>query len=198
MTKTIADRKELLRLAQPMQKCHKGIWHTIIHDPEGDTLAKCARLYCQVWAEPPWDEYEWDLEAVELELGEASADPDTIFVISLVRGEVNGFTIGYPLSEAALAVKAGGDQLRALHQGYDQLFYVAELGVGRENRGHGTGKLLSTILLAQAEALGFTRFILRTNIEAHPARALYGQLGFTDTGIQDANHPTRTYWVRDA
>ncbi|MFA7244298.1 MAG: GNAT family N-acetyltransferase [Patescibacteria group bacterium] len=175
----------------------RGVWHTIIEDPAGGQLKKVAELYCQVWAEPPWDEYDWDLAEVETELSEASSDPATAFFVSMVRGEVNGFTIGYPMDKTALAAKAGGEQLGHLCEDRRQVFYVAELGVAKESRCHGTGIMLSELLSARARSLGYSRLILRTHIKAAPARALYARLGFVDTGIPDANYPDRTYWVYD-
>jgi len=175
----------------------KGVLHMIVQDPE-DKLEEIARLYCQVWAEPPWDEYEWDFLEVVRELRKASADPATIFLAGRVAGEIVGFTIGYPMNREELAEKCGSDQLDYLFRDREQLFYVAELGVEKGSRRDGTGSLLSGQLLSKAEVRGFKRFVLRTDVEADPAKALYAKLGFVDTGIVDGEHSARTYWVREA
>ncbi len=186
-----------LAFGHKVTRTSKGIWQTLIQDPVGATLLSVAELYCQVWAEPPWYEYDWDIAEVERELAEASADPGTIFIASQSPGKINGFSLGFPLDGNALAEKAGGDQLGHLCQGADQIFYIADLGVAFSARGYGTGDLLTRHLLGQAEKSGFKRFVLRTDIAAHPARALYAKLGFVDTSIADSNHPSRTYWVRN-
>lgn len=178
-------------------KSRKDVWHTLIENPSGALLSECADTYCGVWAEPPWEEYDWDKAEVERELRDASLDPTTLFFASMLKGKVNGFTLGYPLDSDGLRMKCGGNQLDGLSRGYPQLFYVAELGVAADSRNLGTGSLLSGTLLEKAEKRGFTRFILRTDLMADPARGLYAKLGFVDTGIADSNHPSRTYWVRD-
>lgn len=175
----------------------KGLWQTIIHDPAGDTLAKCAELYCQVWTEPPWDENDWNLAEVMASLGQLSRDASAIFIMSLARGNPTGFTIGYPLSASGLAAKGGTQRLAGLCRGCGEVFYIADLGVSSTNRGLGLGQMLSEKLLAEAEDRGYTRFVLRTDVNALPARILYTKLGFSDTGIADANYPSRTYWIRN-
>ena len=181
-----------------VEKGRGGIWHTLIENPTGRHVAECAEVYCGVWAEPPWDEYEWNLAEVESELAAASSDPATIFFASRVAGKLNGFTLGYPLNIDGLRQKCGGNQLAPLMDGgYGLAFYVAELGVSRESRHIGTGSILSHRLLEAAEQRGFFRFILRTDVEADAARALYTKLGFRNTGIADTNFPSRTYWLRE-
>ena len=75
------------------------------------------------------------------------------------------------------------------------MFYVAELGVASAHRGRKIGDHLTRRLIDSAKEKGIKAVLLRTNVKAERARALYAYIGFVDLCIEDEVHKDRTYWL---
>lgn len=160
-----------------------------------EILRKCARLYCQIWKEPPWNEDFWTVEGVIEDIKKQMKQPNAVGFLALHRGEVVGFTWGYEVSKEDLREISGVEALDVLFKKGSRVFYIDELGVDSSFRKRGIGEQLSKVLIATARnSCEIRSFTLRTNIEAVAARNLYVKLGFRDLSIRDAEHSQRTYW----
>lgn len=184
-------------------------------DPVSEEIRKkCARLYCQIWKEPPWNESFWEeagvLADMQRELEKPCAEGFiAVYLRALYRYEyencrtvsdetlmmVAGFTWGYPVSQEELREIAGNNALDPLFCEHSRVFYVDELGVNSEHRGRGIGKRLSHLLLKAAKTHGIKLAVLRTDDQAVAARRLYSSLGFSELTARDERYPERTYWV---
>lgn|SRR3989344_8717958 len=186
-----------------------------------EMLQRIAQLYGEIWREPPWNEDFWTVEGVTSDIRKEMARPHGgMFVANGTRqihaSELSddsagrkpypseeertslvGFTWGYEVSQADLREISGTNGLDHLFSPGVRVFYVDELGVQRKWRNRGIGSGLSVALLEKARAEGLTLATLRTDMEAHPARAVYVKLGFTELKVQDASHEKRTYWAKE-
>lgn len=189
-----------------------------------DTLNQLAVLYCNIWKEEPWNEDFWKPEYVADDIMLELAREDATAFLALVCDKVVGFTHGYSVDVVDMRKIAGNNQLDVLFApiavggGYytnylfdsenestdvvtqntslRRYFYIDELGVDAAYRGKYVGKQLTYALLAYAETRYVDGVILRTDVLAVAARALYIKAGFTEIPVRDENHPTRTYWVK--
>lgn len=157
--------------------------------PSPDDLLPASELYATVWKEPPWCEYDWQVDAVYEYLSDVPNKQDGKVLIATSGNNVIGFTAGWQAGESSRN-KLGGMLDASL-----PAFYIAELGCDSNYRGCGVGLSLSQALLAQAQAAGYQQFFLRTHLHAEPARRLYRSLGFQETGVLDRDHPDRGYWL---
>ena len=189
-------------------------------DTSPSVLKKCARLYCQIWQEPPWNETFWEEERVLVDMqNELSRTNAAGFIAVYFRAlnhyeadypealgsgkaatqkllMVAGFSWGYAVSRPELNEIAGNEQLAFLFQNAnDRVFYIDELGVAKEQRGRGIGRELTSRLLRDAQAQGMKLATLRTDEQALAARRLYSSLGFKELPARDERHPERTYWI---
>ena len=165
-------------------------------------LRGCAELFCQIWKEPPWNEDHWKVSSVEAEILKVVFRPGSVIRLMTITTpadplpKVAGFTWAFPVSVSGLAKIAGHKQLNPVFEPGRRVYYLAELGVEKSRREeYGLGKLLSTCLLADIQAMGPVVVVLRTDVEALVARSLYSKLGFKELSVCDKNHPTRTYWT---
>ncbi len=158
-------------------------------------LADCARLYCAVWREEPWNEDFWTPKGVLNDMAEAMSRPGFAGFIAVEGEEVRGFTWGYQVNRIEIRRIAGSDALGSLFDDSQSAgFYLAELGVSSKTRGQGIARKLSQKLISSVRGADF--IVLRTDEKARPARALYESLGFDEQkSVRDRDHPGRTYWV---
>ncbi|MFA6095208.1 MAG: GNAT family N-acetyltransferase [Candidatus Paceibacterota bacterium] len=158
-------------------------------------------LYCEIWKEPPWNEFFWRHSAVkadfirELSLlhgqGFLAIDPD---LVVLGERSVIGFTHGYSVSMYEMRIIAGSGFLNSFFKCRERVYYIDELGVAKEYRGKGISLRLTRLLVDSARSNGLDCVLLRTDTKAVPARGLYYKLGFTELTACDAKYPDRTYW----
>jgi len=162
----------------------------------GNLAEKCAKLYCQIWKEPPWCENFWKPEKVLSNLKEEVTKQSALCLMAtLPSQEVIGFSWGYEVSGNDLVKISGQDQLSQALNGSNGAFYISELGVDAKKRQKGIGRQLTQKLLQHASDCGYGKIILRTDIRAVPARALYASLGFNELPAKDAVHQSRSYWL---
>jgi len=170
---------------------------------EGETgrskFQEIARIYCQIWKEPPWNEDFWTEEAVVEDLQKQSKKPGAlILAASNGSAEIVGFTWGYKTSIADMAEISGlSEDLWEGIIGKDNSFYIDELGVDIGSRGKGIGTALAEELLKEVSRDGIKCVLLRTDTRATPARRVYEKVGFRELPIRDANHENRTYWLKE-
>ena len=159
-----------------------------------ELLEKCAKLYCEIWKEPPWSEDFWTIEGVIKDIRKQMKCSNAVGFLALYDGEVIGFTWGYEISKNDLQEISGVKSLDIIFEN-SRVFYIDELGVSPLFRNKGIGEQLSrTLLAAVRNSCEIRCFTLRTDIKAVAARNLYIKLGFSDLSIRDAEHSQRTYW----
>ena len=79
-----------------------------------------------------------------------------------------------------------------------RLFYIDAIVVREVSQGVGIGReLLQTLIRKVQLCYGISRFVLRTNTEAYPARKLFLSAGFRETDVHDREYSDRTYWILD-
>jgi len=161
-----------------------------------EILDKCAKLYCSIWQEPPWNEDFWKSEEVKEDIVRDSKKEAADCMIAVVedRTKVVGFTWGYMASAGYLDEISGSTFFTSSGKFAGKNFYVDELGVDANCRGLGVGKLLSKSLIDHAVANRAGSLVLRTDEKAIAAKTLYRKLGFVEISVRDAKYPTRTYW----
>lgn len=176
------------------------------------SISEIARLYCEIWREPPWDEDFWTIDGVVDDMINQLSKPNAIFLFmeilpprdrelhcchQIEDPEITGFTWGYEVSVADLSEISGVSELRWRKIiDANRAFYIDELGVEKNHRRRGVGKELTERLLIQAANLGIDCAILRTAVKAVAARNLYQRLGFRELDIADVKYPDRTYWLK--
>jgi ribosomal protein S18 acetylase RimI-like enzyme len=158
-------------------------------------LRSCAKLYCEIWREHPWNEEFWTIEGVMDDLKKQASKPGAKGFFAVDGGEVSGFTWGYYATQADMRMISGSESLDRLFCNGECVFYLAELGVCPSLRKHKIGEKLTTHLLESVARDGIRSVVLRTDIKASAARHLYQKVGFRDLQVKDAKHGNRTYWV---
>ena len=153
-----------------------------------------AELYCAVWREPPWNEFDWTNEIVLTKLNHDLALPGAVGYAAESESIV-GFTWGYQVDHTHLADIAGTPALDYLFAGYKRVFYLAELAVRLDWRRRLVGKTITDRLLGATCHQQCDLVILRTDDRAEEAIRLYRRLGFRELDIHDANYPLRRYWI---
>lgn len=162
-----------------------------------ESIKKTAELYCQIWREPPWNEAFWEIDDVIKDLKEQSAKKNAIVLIATNDlGDVIGFTWGYEVNIKDLS-QISGLSLNIWQEIISQkAFYIDEFGVQKEWRGNGVGQQLAQALIEQASPTNKT-MVLRTDVLAKSARAVYEKVGFEELSLHDAKHKDRTYWLKE-
>ena len=160
-----------------------------------DVLWKWAECYCQIWKEEPWNEYFWKPESVISDFRAEMSRPQSSGFIAMQGKDVVGFTHGYSVCAEELSVIAGSELLNELFETDKRIFYIDELGVAMNHRGHGVSKLLTQALLNSVRKNELNTVVLRTDVKAEVARHVYEKLGFKEYAVHDTNYPDRTYWV---
>lgn len=160
-------------------------------------LWDCAKLYCQIWREEPWNEEFWTPEVVIQDMRKEMARPcaEGYLAINIYNSQVIGFTWGYSVSQSEMQIISGNEKLNFLFSANNRVFYVDELGVAKEHRHHGIGNSLAANLLVAAMIRGINLIVLRTNKKAEAATSIYREIGFQNLLIEDQQHPDRTYWA---
>lgn len=162
-------------------------------------VSQCAKLYCEVWKEEPWNEDFWTLEGVCKKIEEDIEKAGSEFFVSLEAASakmlVTGFTWGYSFDYEQIKKISTCPELLKHFNSLKKVFYVAELGVDIKFRRFGTGKKLSKTLIKKVVDNGFDCIILRTDVKANEARALYIKLGFKELPVYDPEFRDRTYWI---
>lgn len=160
-------------------------------------LGSWARLYCEIWKEPPWNEDFWQPESVVNNLSQEMQNPDAVAYLALDGDRVVGFTHGYSVSRNELRGITGNTMLDHLFEKNDRVYYVDELGVAMSHRGQHISLRLSVSLIEHAREQRISRVTLRTDVEAVAARHVYRKIGFKELDVRDAAHASRTYWLLD-
>jgi len=57
-------------------------------------LEKTARLYCEIWKEPPWNEYFWKQKEVLRDIQEQLKKEAAMLIVAVNKDKVIGFTWG--------------------------------------------------------------------------------------------------------
>ena len=161
----------------------------------GHVVRKTAQLYCEIWRESPWNEDFWTVPAVSDDIFQQAEKPAFVGLVAVQEDDVLGFTWGYAVDKLSIREIAGHEKLDVVFCDDEQMFYVAELGVASTHRGKKVGEHLTRKLIDSAKDSGIKSVLLRTNIKAERARALYAHLGFVDLCIEDEVHKDRTYWL---
>jgi len=137
---------------------------------------RTAKLYCEIWKEPPWNEDFWKPEEVIRDLQEQMVKKNAIFLIA-TNGttEIMGFTWGYEVSIAELS-QISGIPVPTWEQETrrKRFFYIDEFGVKQTYRGRGIGQKLVQELLEQTSCSDINCVTLRTDVLAIPARKVSG------------------------
>lgn len=161
-----------------------------------ELLKKTARLYCEIWKEPPWNEYFWQEEKVLTEIQDQLSKEKAIITLALDKKEVVGFTWGYCVNKESMKAISSHDLLSFLFEPAPKsIFYIDEIGVDKRYRLQGVGMKITKRIIKQTENGGISCWCLRTHIDAIPAKKMYGKLGFSDLMIKDGKHQDRTYWM---
>jgi ribosomal protein S18 acetylase RimI-like enzyme len=160
-----------------------------------ETLKQWAELYCKIWQEPPWNEDFWRPEEVIKDFQTEMRNPDATAFLAFVGDKVVGFTHGYSVNKVELQGIASNNMLDSVFCNGERVYYVDELGVDKDYRGHQIGHTLTAKLIDSARASGIKRVVLRTDIQASAARRVYQRMAFKDLKINDANYLSRTYWL---
>lgn len=176
-------------------RTYNGIDYGVIalERQNGQDMLQAAELYCEVWKEHPWYEFDWTVENAVKSLT-VSDKKDGLCYVAVHKGKVAGFTAGWGIDKNDLDKKTGGALSYLFND--KKIFYIAELGCDMTKRGAKIGYNLSKDLMSQAKALGYDCFVLRTHVDAAPARKLYEKLDFIEQkNVSDSTYPNRTYWI---
>lgn len=164
-----------------------------------ELLQKCARLYCEIWREPPWNENFWKpsdvAEDIVREINRPSGKCFLATDKTFQDNEVIGFTWGYMVDNEYFQQALKSFPSEKFYQSLGKTFYIDELGVDSRFRKSGIGEILSRKLITHAKEAGANTVILRTDEKAMPARKLYAKIGFEESPVRDKKYPGRTYWV---
>lgn len=168
---------------------------TLIFSQDTDEVmtTKCAKLYAEIFKEPPWNE-SWEVSQILEDMRRQVKNPGFHGLLAREADEVVGFTWGYSVSLPDMREIVGHAGLDFLFKDCHRLFYIDELGVKASQRGRAIGKKLTSALIGMAKTDGNISILLRTNNKAEIARNLYRSLGFEDLLIQDGAYGDRTYW----
>lgn len=158
-------------------------------------LGQWAECYCEIWKEPPWNEYFWQPKSVVADFQKEMLNPDAVAFLAIHNGFVVGFTHGYSVNCHELQSIAGNNSLDMIFKARERVFYVDELGVTAKYRGNRISIALTTALITAAETNGVMDIVLRTDTKANAARHVYEKLGFVELDVHDAKYPERTYWL---
>ncbi len=163
-------------------------------DTDNQIIHRCAKLYCEIWREPPWEE-SWDKEVVVRDIKSQLMIPNAKIILALYNEDVIGFTWGYQISRNRLRKISRNKNLDFIFKDKVEIYYIDELGVSVKHRGYGIGMELANKLLSLIPA-NINAIILRTDKDALPARKIYAELGFTELNILDSKYPSRSYWLK--
>lgn len=162
---------------------------------EHDLIVSVARLYCEIWKEPPWNEDFWKVEEVTETIRGYIENCQAIVLAGFISSDIVGFTWGEEVDKKKMREINGGNLMDFIFK-ENPVFYISELAVLKEKRNIGIGKVLTTRIIDEASRIKPYRFCLRTDVKADAARALYSSLGFRDLMVKDSVHTNRTYWIR--
>lgn len=166
----------------------------LVDDPRD--AERMARLYCDIWKEPPWNEDFWTTDGTLQDLEIQLQLKFAICLISKKDQQVTGFTWGYEVTQKKLREICGHSQLDYLFENGRRVYYIDELGVSKDARNEGTGTKLTEAITLFAKLRGQKVVTLRTDEKAESAISVYRKSGFEPLDIHDAEHPTRIYWVK--
>ena len=159
------------------------------------SMFKIAELYCQIWREPPWNENCWQPGKVLDDMKEELRKPGAVcvFAVAVDTDQIVGFSWGYLVNKDELKEIAGHDKL-SLFPGYNnRAFYIDEMAIASEYRRKGVAGFLTEMMLSEIDSL--IKFVLvRTDVNALPARKLYSSFGFKEIPVRDVKYPDRSYW----
>lgn len=164
-------------------------------------MQSLAEVYCDIWSEPPWNEDFWRPDQVLNDLRSYLKKPGARGFVALAQerglgqAKLAGFCWGYIVNQSDLRDISSSQDLDQLFTENKSIFYFSELGVAKDWRNQGIGKGLSVRLIDATRAMGCQTIILRTDVKAHAARALYERQGFQEISVRDGKHTDRTYWV---
>ncbi len=170
-----------------------GVKIVRLFESDEDLIEETARLYCEIWREPPWEEDFWTVEGVVDDIRRQLANQNAVLMIGINGKGVVGFTWGYEVSLSQACEMCGHEVSDRFPPGA-RPFYIDELAVASGKRERGLGYSLSLDCLSEARSHGLNCGFLRTDIGAIPAKRVYSKLGFEDSFLPDPKYPHRTYW----
>lgn len=156
-------------------------------------VAECARLYVEVWREPPWLETHWRVGPVRAMIRRQLQLSGAQGYVARADDDIIGFTWGYQASLAEMAKLAGRMDF-AMYVS-EPVFYLGELAVATDYRRHGIGSRLTRALLKSVCGSGCSAVLLRTDCGADAARQLYASIGFGELPVSDTHYSRRRYYM---
>jgi ribosomal protein S18 acetylase RimI-like enzyme len=150
------------------------------------------QLYCEVWKEPPWEEFFWTHEIVEKYIDDTRSKPNSIWLLIKTGEQLIGFALGYEVDQVMMQEISGHSGLDHLFDNKRRVFYDAEVAVLTKHRRNGLGSKLILEKVRFAKQVGCQTIVVRTKAES--AKIMLTKLGFHDTMISDGSDPERTYW----
>ncbi|MDD3498628.1 MAG: GNAT family N-acetyltransferase [Candidatus Moranbacteria bacterium] len=160
-----------------------------------DLIKDIARLYCEIWKEPPWNEYFWKADNVFQDISSHMKEPRAIILAAFYRNKLAGFSWGKCVGEKELETISSGADLGFIFSDNPRAYYISELAVDMRMRQRRIGSNLAAELIREARKEGFAIFCLRTDSDATAAQRVYSGLGFINLGISDGKYPERKYWL---
>ncbi len=163
-----------------------------------DLLMNCAKEYCTIWREPPWNEDFWKEDEVYKTMIEEIKKPlgECILYYQEETGKVMAFTWGYQIDEiSAKNIFDSDDVVNFIAN--KKAFYIDELGVGSNFRKQGIALKISFEIMKDIINDKFDMIFLRTDLDALPAVNLYKKLGLEDSKIRDPKYPNRSYFFKN-
>lgn len=174
-------------------------------DQSGNLPEAWSRLTRDEFAKAPWDE-NYDVTRLSAGLGiDLSRLNAVAFAAQTKEGGFHmGHVLGYELYKYSDPPRIASLQdisgTAELDEEFDKgrLFYIDSIVVREVSQGARIGReLLQTLIRKVQLCYGITRFILRTHVEAYPARKLFSRVGFQETDVHDKEDANRTYWILD-
>lgn len=154
-------------------------------------LASAAALYCYIWAEAPWNE-SWTLEEAQKELLAIFNRNDSVLILCIENNKTIGFVGGGIAKTESLNIE--NEFINQL--GGDEVFYIDEIGLDKNQRGKGIGQRLLREIVEKARSNNpRLPIILHTDVKAEAARKLYERVGFKETVYYHPEDKNHTYWT---
>lgn len=177
-------------------------------DHRGRTVKDWAALSSVVFGEPPWND-NYEIPRLIFGIGvDLMRENAKAFVAESSLGRHVGHTLGYEVFKipqgdprrVSLKEISGVEEMDYLFD-KGRLFYIDTLVVhpGFRRRGQidqeiGVGERLTKAIIDSVRLEEFAGVVLRTDLKATAARALYTKVGFKELSVYDAEDKNRDYW----
>ncbi len=130
-----------------------------IRDVQPADVTTCARLFCEVFSNPPWNE-DWTMETAHRRLADCAATPHFVGVLAEDGNDVAGFAFG-----------------NLQHYMHEQHYYLLELCVDTRRQRQGIGGVIMEALYTRIQEKGANRIYTLTARDT-AAQAFYEKAGF--------------------